>query len=193
MADVTRRPGGQTETTLNIGTPATAAGVTAVEYGDANFHKTVLTLTDVEVAVSDSNVGGGTKILDFPEGRLLVLGAVASVNFTTTSTLASTLNAGVTLSWGVGTVQTTTQASGTLATTQQDLIPATAATSSATINVAGATASAALASSAQFDGTTTAKDAYINIGVPTATDIDGDATVKVNGTVTITWVYLGDY
>lgn len=192
MPDVTRTPGGRTQTTKNIGAANEGAGAVAVEWGDDVLHQTVITLTDLEVALSDANVGGGTKIYDFPEGRILILGAVAKVNFTTTSTLSSTLNAGVTLSWGVGTVQTTTQGSGTLATTQQDIIPATAATASATIDVAGADASAALAASAQFDGTATPKDAYLNIGVPTATDIDGDATVDVNGTVTITWAYLGD-
>lgn len=169
-----------------------AATVTAVEKGNSIFHQTVLTLTALPVSINDTNVGGGTKIYDFPAGRVYVLGATASVAFTTTSTLASTLNAGVTLSWGVGSVQTTTQASGTLATTEQNIVNASTATSSATINVAGATATA-VGTAVALDGTTTAIDAYFNVGVPTATDIDGNATVTVTGTITLTWVQLGDY
>ena len=137
----------------------------------------------------DTEQGGGVKIYDFPEGRILFLGSTASIAVTTTSVLASTLNAGVTCNWGVGTV---TQANATVATTEQNLIPVTAFTSSATIAVAGATATAALAASAQFDGTSTAIDMFLNLAVAGATDIDADATVTVAGTILFTWINLGD-
>jgi hypothetical protein len=182
----------QSGTSFQIGAVA-GTGSTVVERGNPIIHQTKITLSALPISVSDTHVGGGTKIYDFPEGRILILGAIATVGFTTTSVLASTLNTAVTLSWGVGTVQTTTQDSGTLATTQQDIIPTTAATASATINVAGANANGKLAAAAQFDGTTTAIDAYLNVGVPGATDIDGDATITASGSVTITWAFLGDY
>jgi len=92
--------------------------------------------------------------------------------------------------WGVGTV---TQANATLATTEQNLIPVTTFLSSATINVAPTLVPGALAASAQFDGTTTAIDAFLNMSVPLATDIDADASVAANGTITISWINLGDY
>lgn len=178
-----------------IGNGTVAATTVVAEEQMGILHKTILTLTDVSVSVSDTNVGGGTKLYDFPEGRILVLGGVAkSITPTTTSTLASTLNASKTLSVGLGTVQTTTQASGTLATTEQDIISAFTATSSATISVAGTAGNGADDGTPQgFDGTTTAKDLYLNIGVPTATDIDGDATVTVSGTVIIYWILVADY
>jgi hypothetical protein len=179
-------------TTKNIGA-SSAATVTALERGSAQVHQTVLTLAAFPITVVDANVGGGAQIYDFPEGRILVLGALASLAFTTTSVLASTLNASKTINYGVGTVVTASQASGTLATTEQNIVPTTNATSSATINVAGAAANGALAAAAQFDGTSTAVDAYLNVGVAGATDIDGDATVTVDGTIIITWVWLGDY
>lgn len=180
-------------TSVNIGAGALGS-VIVEERGNAQFHQTLLTFQDVPIAVSDSNVGGGTKVYDFPEGRILILGATAkALNPTTASVLASTLNASATLSMGLGTVQTTSQGSGTLATTQQDIIPTCAPVSSAVINTPGTAANAALAVSAQFDGTATKKSAYLNLGVPTATDIDGDATVTVTGSVLITWVFLGDY
>lgn len=163
--------------------------VKATEYGTGVVHQTVLNFAATPLTLRDTEQGGGVKVYDFPAGRILVLGAVGSVAMTTTSELASTLNAGVTCNWGLG---TTTQANGTLATTEQDIIPTTNITSSATINVAGAAAAGQLAASAQFDGTGTAKDVYLNIGVAGATDIDGNATVTVTGSATITWINLGD-
>ena len=184
---------GTSLTTQHVGTVGT--GVTAVESGNGVFHQTVLTLTAVAMSLSDTHVGGGSKIYTFPEGNVAVLGATCSVAETTTSVLASTLNASVTLSVGVGSVQTTTQDSGTLATTQQDLVNAFAATASATINVAGAAATGKLGGTTltRYDGTATAQPVWLNCGVPTATDIDGDATTTWSGTVTLTWIFDGDY
>lgn len=164
--------------------------VTAAEYGDGNIHVTTLTLVDTPLTVRDTEQGVGVKVYDFPEGRVLILGATGSMAFTTTSELATTLNASVSSRWGVGTV---TQSNATLATTEQDIIPVTTFTSGATIDVENTAVAAALAASAQFDGTTTAKDAFLNVSVPGATDIDADATVTAAGTVTITWINLGDY
>jgi hypothetical protein len=150
---------------------------------------TVLTLASLPLTLADATTGAGVKIYDFPEGRILILGATGSIAMTTTSVLASTLNAGVTCNWGVG---STTQANGTLATTEQDILQKSNITASATVNVAGA-ASNAFGALAAFDGTATALDAYLNVGVATGTDIDGDATVTISGTVTLHWMLLGDY
>ena len=169
---------------------AAGIGVTATEYGDGNLHTTTLTFVATPMNVRDTEQGGGLKVYDFPAGRIAVIGVTGAVNFTTTTALASTLNAGVSSRWGVGTV---TQANATLATTEQNLIPVTTFLSSATINVAPTLVPGALAASAQFDGTTTAIDAFLNMSVPLATDIDADASVAANGTITISWINLGDY
>ena len=154
------------------------------------IHQTKLTLTATPITMRDTEQGGGVKIYDFPEGRILFLGATGTMGFTTTSAIASTLNSGVACNWGVGTV---TQSSTTIATTEQNIIPAKAWNAGTTINVANASTSNALAASAQIDGTATAVDAFLNLSCAGATDIDGDATVTCTGTVTITWVNLGDY
>lgn len=161
--------------------------VTATET-EGIVQKTVLTLNAVPITVRDTQQGGGVKIYDFPEGRIAFLGATGSIALTTTSVLASTLNAAVTCNWGVGTV---TQANATLATTEQNIIQVANVTSSATINVAGA-ASASSGAATAIDGTTTPVDAFLNVAVASATDIDADATVTVSGTVTIHWINLGD-
>jgi hypothetical protein len=74
-----------------------------------------------------------------------------------------------------------------------DHLPSTAFTSSATINVAGTAVSAALAASAQFDGTSAAKSIYLNTAYATTTDVDADATQTISGTIRFVYLYLGDY
>lgn len=169
---------------------ATSPYITITEEGNGLIHQTVLTLSGLPITMRDTEQGGGAKIYSFPLGRLLYLGGTASIAVTTTSVLASTLNAGVTCNWGVGTV---TQANGTVATTEQDLINVQAFVSSATINVAGATvAGVGVASVTPHDGTSTAKSAFLNLAVAGATDIDANATVTVSGTIRLTWINLGD-
>lgn len=178
-------------TTANVGAK-NGSTVSVVELGTLNgyLHKTDFTFTALPLTLADVTVGAGVKIYDFPEGTIHIIGAYGSVAETTTSALASTLNAGVTYNWGIG---TTTQANGTLATTEQDILPTTNGTASATINVAGpASVGARVAAGAYFDGTATAKDAYFNVGIATATDIDGDATVTFTGTASIIWGFYGD-
>lgn len=179
-------------TTNKIGT-AVGATVSAVEKGTGLIHQTVLSMLNTPVAVSDANVGGGVKIYTFPEGRILVLGATGTSTITTTSAIASTLNSGVTCNWGLGSVITAAQASGTLTTTEIDILASTNITSSTTVNVAAAASNGKLLAAAQFDGTTTATVINWNIGVAGATDIDADATITVLATLTVTWMWLGDY
>lgn len=211
MAPKVRRPPGSTggdtliidtNGTLNFngglmtGTPITTTGVgaengatvTAVEYGNAMLHRTVLTLTDLPITMRDTEQGGGVKIYDFPAGRILFLGSIGTI-IPTTHSAVSTLNAGVTCNWGVG---STIQANGTVATTEQNIIQVTAWTSSATQDVAPA-ASNGVGILTVLDGTSAAVDAHLNLAVAGSGDIDGNASILVTGTITITWLNLGDY
>ena len=149
-----------------------------------------LTLNEVGQTVVNGTEYQGTKLFTFPEGRIFVLGSTATLRQKTTSTLASTLNASSTGAIALGTV---TASSTTLSTTMADLLPSTAFTSSATINVAGTAVSAALAAAAQFDGTSTAKSMFLNTAYATTTDVDADATQTISGTIVCTFVWLGDY
>lgn len=162
----------------------------ATEAGDGVVHQTTLTLAALAQTVVNGTEYQGTKVYGFPAGRILVLGVTASIAQTTTSVIADTLNAGVTGALGIGTA---TASATTLATTMVDLLPSTAFTTSTTINVAAAASTASLAASAQFDGTGTAKDVYINTAYATTGDVDADATQTLSGTVKITWINLGDY
>jgi hypothetical protein len=177
------------KTSAGIGAAA-GTGVAATEYGEGNVHKTVLTLTNAAVTLADEAgvvAYGGLKIYDMPEGMILVLGAVADIDLTKSS-------AGVNVDWdgdfGLGTVTATNDAA--LATTEQDILPTTATPQAA----AGATTSnGANAAVAYLDGHTTAVDVYLNYLVD---DADHDVTgtpcnLIANGTITLTWINLGDY
>lgn len=174
----------------DLGTPVSGIGVTAKHVAlGKGFIQTTLTLDNVAQTVVNGTEYQGTKIYDFPECRMYVTGAVATLQQKTTSTILSTLNSGSTGAIGLGTA---TASATTLATTMQDIIPTTAFTSSTTINVAGTAVSAVLAAAAFFDGTATAKDLYLNTAYATTGDVDADATQTISGTVVITWMNLGD-
>ena len=175
-------------TTVNLGA-VNGATVSAVERGNSLIHQSVITLAVTPLTLVDANQGAGVKIYDFPLGQITILGATGSVKETTTSILTDTLNASVTYNWGVGTV---TQANGTLATTEQNIIATTNGTASATINTeAAASTSAQTTAPANFNGNSTAIDAYFNVAIAAAGDIDANATTTWNGTITLTWLWNG--
>jgi hypothetical protein len=164
------------------------ATVTAVESGNGLIHKTVLTLANTPITMRDTEQGGGVKVYDFPDGMIAFHGSFYDLTMTTHSVLADTLNTGVTCNAGVG---TTTQANATLATTEQNIIQVTAWTAGTTIDVAN-TATQGVGLPTTLNGTGTALDAYLNLAVAGAGDIDADASILVNGTITMMWSNLGD-
>lgn len=175
-------------TTAGVGS-SPVASVVATEFGASGLHQTVLTLTDAPILVTDALAYGSLKIYDFPEGRIHVLGCVATLAPKTTTAIASTINSGVAGAVGLGTAAASAV---TLATTMVDLLPSTVIATSTTINVAAAAVTPVLAAAAVFNGTSTAIDAYLNTSITTATDIDADGTLAYSGTIRITWVNLGD-
>lgn len=173
--------------TSALGVVATVTGLTAEEYSNGAIRHTRLTLAAVaQVIPNGASEFVGTSLYTFPEGRILVLGTVATLAPTTTSTLATTVTSGSTGSVALGTVVAT---NASLTSTMVDLAPATAYTSSTTINVAAAAVSPVLAASAQFDGTTTAKALFLNNSVAVNS---ADGTITWAGVIDFTWVLLGD-
>src|SRR3970282_1487313 len=63
---------------------AVSAQVVATESGDGVIHQTLLTLTALAQAIADATSWQGTKIYDFPAGRIHVLGVTATLTPTTT-------------------------------------------------------------------------------------------------------------
>jgi len=149
-------------------------------------HKTVITLASTPVVVTEQGAGtnavGGVKIYDLPEGRILVLGV-------TVDSIAVTVDANAIDNADGGDIAFGTAVpgiDGVLNGTAVDLCPATS------VDPITNAVSSALATSAQFDGTTTAKDIYFNMLVDDG-DVSATHTNTVAGTFTIHWVNLGDY
>ncbi len=158
---------------------------TVVETGDGYIHKTVLTLTltgDNDLDLADGDHGTGVKIYDFPEGRILVMGAVADIDMATTG-----INADPNDTYYVALGSATGADDADLTSTEADIIAKITADGADT-----ATANGQLAASAQFDGTTTPLDLYFNVACADANN-SGASTYAATGTVTITWINLGDY
>jgi len=160
-------------------------GVTATEtYGTVN--ETVLVLDDVSVVVTEQGAGtnavGGTKIYDFTEGRILVLGAIMENATITIDTNAIDAADGGDVACGTA----VPGIDGVMDGTAVDIIPSTSVDPITNI------VDNALAASAQFDGTTTAKDLYFNILIDDA-DVSATHTNTVDATITIHWINLGDY
>lgn len=178
----------QASAVSGVGTAGT--GTTASEQGSSVVHKTVLTMADVSVTVGNTTgvSFGGTKIYDFPAGRILVLGVTAA-NISFDLTDAGNVTPIAVTHGGDVAIGTTAPDDGTLTNEDVDLLPSTSIDP-----ISGGVTGAALAASAQFDGTTAAKDAFFNILIDDADVGDGASDViLVSGVVTITWVQLGDY
>lgn len=183
-----------------VGAVVAGLGVTASESGFGNFRQTLLTLASTPITITDALAYAGLKLYDFPAGRLRIIDCLTNLTFTVTSALDTTLNASSTVSYGIGSA---TASATTLATTMMNMMPGSGEsvksfTSSATINVASTAVTGFLAAVAAaqhgaiLDGTSTPVDLFLNLAVPTGTDIDGDATLVVSGTILVTWINGGD-
>jgi hypothetical protein len=176
----------------SYGLGAVVAGkCTAVEYGDGLVHQTVLTLTltganDLDLA-DGADHGTSIKIYDMPEGRILLLGATCDLSAVVNDAFNASPNDVFIVA--VGSVAANDAAG--LTGTEVNIIPAS------TLDTVGNTTltlpwKSALAASAQFDGTTTAMDVIVNATVADASTTKA-MTLAITGTLTLTWVNLGDY
>jgi hypothetical protein len=155
-------------------------------------NKVTIAFNAHEITVDDTPLQGvATKLLDFPLGIFRIKSAYGKLIFTTTSVIADTLNASKVLDWSVGTKAYDLVANVALAGAHGDIIPVVAATSSATIDTANTATVGRGVSGMLLNGATTAADVYLNVSIPTAGDIDADATVGVTGTITIEFEDLG--
>lgn len=171
-----------------VGSAGAAASVSVAVSEGPGVLKTVLTLDKVSVNMIDATTAGShgsLKLYDFPACNLLFLGG--SCDLTLTAGVGGITDTAAVVA-AVGTAPLAAD-NATLATTEADLIPSTASTLSAGAGTTkGKTVTAGVA---VFDGTSTAKDAWLNIAVPDAGST-ADDTLTVSGTVTLVWSNLGD-
>jgi hypothetical protein len=182
---------GSTTGTANVGT-VNGTGVSVVESGFGNFRTTTFTLSGVTMALkdeADTVAYSSLKIYDFPTGYIYIQSAVADLTFTADA-------AGVTDGWegdfGLGTAEAAADTS--LTENEDDILPTTAVAAGASdkIGIAGGVSTAS--EHVIFDGTTTAKDLYLNVLVD---DVDHNVTatptnLTAAGTIVLNWIYMGD-
>jgi hypothetical protein len=140
-----------------------------------------ITMTDAGAA----GCHGAVQLYDFPACVVSFLGASSDLQITAGA-------GGITDTAAVvGAVGTATVGTGdaTLTTTEADIIPSTAATLTGGVGDCDGQSTTALL--ATFDGTATAKDAFLNFAVPDAGSTAND-TLSVTGSVTVVWIYAGD-
>ena len=181
-----------TSTSHQVGSvPAASglAGVTVVERGDGITHQSVFTLSAVSVTMTDATTAGchgSIQLYDFPQALLNLAGACMSLTLTAGAGGISDTAAALV---GIGTGAVATDNATLVGSGEADIIPSTAYTLVGGVKAATGVSTTGLL--AVSNGTATAKKAYLNIVVP---DDDSSAsdTFTVDGTVTITWLHLGD-
>jgi len=157
------------------------ANGTVVEYGDKYSHVSVITVTEFAQAVAAASLGFGKKIYDFPEGLVKCKRAVLDVTMTAaTSTDVGEIGLGTVVA--VGAVATL---GGTA--TFEDIVDGFANTAPA--SGGGDTQAGKECEAGQLDGTSTAKDLFLNFAAAWTPTED----VTISGTVTLFWDYLGDF
>jgi hypothetical protein len=179
------KSGSTTTTEDGIGAKAGGATVAASEQ-ILHPHKTTLTLTSLSITMTDTGTNGchgSQKVYDFPAGNIAILGAVTDLSVTAG---AGGITNTASLVGSVGTAAVGTD-NATLTSTEANIVPSTAGTlTDGAGNVDGESTAIVI-----VDGTGTAADAYLNFAVPDAGASAND-TLTVSGTITITWLNLGD-
>jgi hypothetical protein len=178
------------EGTFGANRPVAAASTAIVDdkaIGD--FHTTTITMNGVAVTVANTTgiSFGGTKLIDFPAGRIQVMGAYQTgitfglTNAGNVTPIDGTMGGDV--SFG-----TTAPTDGTLTAADVDIVP------SASIDpISGGCAISRLAASATFDGTSTPIDVFVNVLIDDADVADAASDVlEVSGTLVINWIFAGD-
>lgn len=162
------------------------AGLTVKECGVGALRQTWLTFSSVPITVTRTgaaNASAGQKVYTLPAGMVQVLGVAGSLAVTGFG------SGSVTIAYGIGSA--VAAADATLTSTEQDI--ANSATSSALTSGAGTLtykqACSAITGTGVMDGTSAAKDVYVNFA--TANDIVAGGTAYLTGTIVLTYVNCG--
>jgi hypothetical protein len=174
-----------------VGEQASGAGTAGTSVDASTVRSSVnvstLTLDAVSVNLVDSGANGGHgshALLTFPAGNILILGAVCDLTYATAP--AGDIDDDAALVTAVGSVATAVD-NATLTSTEANIIPSMTSTLMADAGAGNGESTAPVT----LNGTSSAAVARLNLAIPDA-DIAADEPVVVSGTVTITWINLGD-
>lgn len=168
------------QTSVNVGTANT--GVTAVEYGDAINHKTVLTVSqeDALTAADNAALASGYLLYTLPAGAVVVKSSYMSVGVTMAEDTTATPEVGLGTTIGSG-ANATLGAVGAAAENIQEGKAAANASGTATVQTKGTL----LVIEAAGDHTV-----YLNCADTWADTAGTDLTGDIAGTVILEWTFL---
>lgn len=179
----------QNDMTGSVGVVA-GTNITVTETGNKAMHKSVFTLTAHPLTVTDSGAQGGhgtTEMYTFPEGHIRIISSHA--NLTVFSAQGSSSAESGVIDVGVGTTATATD-NEALSTTEQDIVNKLEDTLDGSGDLS-ATKNGTLATSVNFDGSTTAITLNFNAAITAAT-ISSTEIFDVTAVVSVYWINLGD-
>lgn len=180
----------------NHGTLGTIAGVTVEEYGNAAYHKTIITLDEAVITMTEGStpgtdaVWGTLPLYTFPVGHIIIFGSHAVFPLGLIEAGTGGLTDTADLEFGMGTTARANQTNFALAAAERNLIPENICTQMVS-GLSVAIESAVLAAALFFDGTT-ACVANLNFITSDDADCTGNDTLIVSGTITILWTMQGD-
>ena len=197
-SDLTDLAGGvDSDTVDSVGTVATKAGLVGVEKGNAAMHKTVLTLTAMEMTMTDGStpatdaMWGKQLLYTFPEGHVVIHSA--HVVFGDDEIVAG--GGGITdtadLEFGIGTTARANQSDFVLGATEKDIVPEKIMSQMVGGESDGINSQQAAASLFK-DGSSGAIEAFLNIITSDNDDATAGDTLDITGVITITWSMQGD-
>ncbi|WP_421917365.1 hypothetical protein [Mesorhizobium sp.] len=166
------------------------AGLSVRTSGQGGAYRSVFSFNAMQVPITDAQAYASQKIFDFAEGKIRIKGGTARLQFAVLTARASTINDNAALTWGIGSAAA---ASAALSSNMVNVLASTARTlDGAGTNLSTASAADVVATAFTLDGTTTPADLFLNLAFATGTDIDGDGTLAVTGTITLLWEHWGD-
>lgn len=178
----TRIPDGRVCGALNATTGLSLKGYVFTE------QRLRILFDDVEVTITDTGANGAhgsLKLFGANAGLFFFKAAISDLDIVAAAGIGAT--GAVVCGLGTATVGVD---NATLSSTEQDLIPSTSVTLAASAGTF-AGESTSTEGSKLFDGTSTAKDVYLNFAV-SATDATANSTLTLNGWVDIVVALIGD-
>ena len=196
---------GPSVTTSGCGMVVSVTGLSGVEYGNSVVHKTVLTLTNVTVPITrkagDSSGYGGIKVYTFPEGWIQPIcshGNLTNVDVSVTYDTAGNISDTGSGKWAVGQVvpadhplggssdaKILNDGSGNGLVLTDPLVGGIGVGTPRARMAADFTA-------AEWDGSATAKEVWVNLEFDAGDVTTGDSSAGISAVVTIEWSLAGD-
>lgn len=184
---------------VSTATTAGTAGRTVADYVTAKYipgptQRVILTFASLPVAVANTTGAsfGSIQLLDFAQGRIRIEGGTCDLTVNWADSAAGDGELIALDGSGDASIGTTATADATLATTDVDIMASTAMLDPFVAGVG--TLKGLLVKDTEFDGTATAKDAFLNVIIDDADVADTDnAIIYISGTLIMDAVWSGDY